>query len=188
MPKERSVKKRLFVAHMVNIKRAQEVRRTVDKLKIQGKWVEPENLHFTYRFLGDFEVDRVDSLKFELKEKLKGLKAPEVTYRGLGVFPNLKSPKVLWIGVDSEDIFPVKEQIDLALEKFGFENEKKVFRPHVTLMRIKRLKHSIKFKSFLYSMREEVFLTGVASSVSLIESKLTEKGPIYREIMKVELE
>ncbi len=181
------MKKRLFVAHMVKIGGISEIKERVNGFKVLGKWVESENLHFTYRFIGDFEVERIEDLKFELRERLKDIKAPEVKYKGLGVFPNFSSPRVLWIGVHSTSVGDVKKGVDLALKKFGFGAEERAFKPHVTLMRIKRLRHAIKFKSFLFSMKEKVFHEDTAYTVSLVESKLTEKGPLYREILKVEL-
>ncbi len=178
--------KRLFVAHMVRIDFS-DVKEFIEGLGISGKWVEDENLHFTYRFIGNFESERVDYLREELLKKLKDVEAPPVIYRGLGVFPNRKFPKVLWVGVESEGILRVKERVDASLEVFGMGREEKPFRPHITLMRIKRFRRFSRFSSYLYSMRDRVFLREVAHTVSLVESRLTERGPIYTEIERVEL-
>ncbi len=172
------MKKRLFIGTLVSIPGIDHVKDFISSLGIEGKWVETENLHFTYRFIGDFEENRIGQLVTFLNLKLKGIQPPEVTYRGLGVFPGRNKPRVLWIGVESENIQPVKKSIDQALMPFGLPPEEK-FTPHVTLLRIKKLRHRAKFNSFLLKMKEHLFLERTEHRVALIESKLTERGPVY---------
>ena len=172
------MKKRLFVGTFVSIPEFREVKRYVSSLKIEGKWVEEENLHFTYRFLGDVEEEKIPQIVGFLRQKLKGAPSPKITYRGLGVFPSKERPRVLWIGVESEEVKEVKALIDSALMPFGFSLEEG-FTPHVTLLRIKKMRHRGKFSSYLFKMKEFVFAERMEPKVSLIESRLTEKGPIY---------
>ena len=172
------MKKRLFVGTLVSIPEFKEVKRFISSLKIEGKWVEEENLHFTYRFLGDVEEEKIPQIVGFLKQKLKGAPSPKVIYRGLGVFPNRERPRVLWVGVDSEGVKEVKSRVDRALMPFGFQVEEN-FTPHVTLLRIKKMRHRGKFSSYLFKMKEFVFAERVEPKVALIESRLTERGPVY---------
>lgn len=180
-------KKRLFLGTLVSIPKLLEVRKFISSIKVEGKWVEEENLHFTYRFLGDFEEEKIPQLVSFLRQKLKGARAPKVTYRGLGVFPDRERPRVLWVGVESEGIGEVKRRVDQALMPFGFPMEES-FTPHVTLLRIKRMRHRGKFSSYLFKMKDFVFEERVEPKVSLIESKLTEKGPIYSVLEEFSLD
>ena len=180
-------KKRLFVGTLVSIPGVFEVKRFISSIKVEGKWVEEENLHFTYRFLGEFEEERIPQLIKFLKQKLKGAGAPKVIYRGLGVFPSKERPRVLWVGVESEGIGEVKRRVDQALMPFGFPVEES-FTPHVTLLRIKRMRHRGKFNSYLFKMKDFVFEEKVEPKVSLIESRLTEKGPIYSVLEEFSLD
>jgi len=171
-------KKRLFVGTMVQIPNLHLVKEEMDKLNITGKWVERENLHFTYRFLGEIEEEKIPQIGLALKGRLKGIKPPKVKYRGLGVFRNRGIPKVLWIGIESDELNEVKRRIDQSLMVFGFSPEEN-FTPHVTLLRIKHFRHREKFNSYLFKMKDFLFAERLENKVSLVESKLTPSGPKY---------
>ncbi|WP_457679506.1 RNA 2',3'-cyclic phosphodiesterase [Thermovibrio sp.] len=179
------MKKRLFVGTFtpVNFK---EVKRKVEELGVEGKWVEEENLHITFRFLGEVEEGKIPQISQMLRGKLKGASPFKVNYKGLGTFKRNGIERVLWIGIESEGIKEVKRRVDQALMPFGFPIEEG-FIPHLTLLRIKKLKRRIKFRNYLYSMREHLFLTRVENRVCLIESSLTPKGPIYKVVEEFNL-
>ena len=180
-------KKRLFVGTLTSVSGIEIVREKIESLRISGKWVEKENTHFTYRFLGDVEEEKISQIGQMLRNRLKGVKAPVISYRGLGVFPNLKFPRVLWVGMESERIEEVKRRIDQALMPFGFPIEEN-FKPHLTLLRIKKLRHATKFKSYIFQMKEYLFDKKIEPKVCLIESKLTSEGPIYRVLEEIVLD
>ena len=180
-------KKRLFVGTLTVVSGLDAVRKAIDSMGIIGKWVEEENIHFTYRFLGDVEEERIPSIAKMLKGKLKGVKAPVVEYKGLGVFPSLRSPRVLWVGMESEDLQEVKRRVDLALMPFGFPPEDN-FTPHLTLLRIKKLRHFTRFRNYLFQMKDHFFERKVESRLCLIESRLTPEGPIYSVLEEVVLD
>ena len=180
-------KKRLFVGTLTSVAGLESVKRFIDSLGIIGKWVEKENLHFTYRFLGDVDEERIPSILSMLKGRLKGVKAPFVEYKGLGVFPSLRSPRVLWVGMNSEALYEVKKRVDMALLPFGFPLEER-FTPHLTLLRIKKMKHQTKFKNYLFKMKEHLFERKLEAKVCLIESKLTSQGPIYSVLEEIVLD
>ncbi|RUM43442.1 MAG: RNA 2',3'-cyclic phosphodiesterase [Desulfurobacterium sp.] len=180
-------KKRLFVGTLTSVVGLEEVREFIDSLGIVGKWVEKENLHFTYRFLGDVEEEKIKGIAGMLRGRLKGVRAPTVEYRGLGVFPSLRSPRVLWVGVESETIYEVKRRVDMALLPFGFPPEEG-FTPHLTLLRIKKMRHQTRFKNYIFKMREHLFERKVEAKVCLIESKLTPRGPVYSVLEEILLD
>jgi 2'-5' RNA ligase len=180
-------KKRLFIGTLTEVKGIEEVKSQIELLKIVGKWVEKENLHFTYRFLGDVEEEKIPQISTMLRGKLKGVKAPKISYKGLGVFPSLKSPRVLWIGIESDSIDEVKRRVDQALLPFGFPMEEK-FVPHLTLLRIKKMRHTTKFKQYVFKMKEHLFEEKIESKVCIIESKLTSKRPIYKVLEEINLD
>ncbi len=181
------MKKRLFVGTLTDIEQVSDIRKEVEALGIEGKWVEKENLHFTYRFLGSVEEDRISQIAGMLRLRLKGASAPTVTYRGLGVFPSLKAPKVLWIGLESDGLSDIKERIDKALAPFGFPPEGK-FTPHLTLLRIKKMRRRTKFSRFIERMKDFTFKVEKEFVVSLIESRLTPEGPVYSVVEEFRLD
>jgi 2'-5' RNA ligase len=171
-------KKRLFVGTMVSIPQFKEIKREVGEFQIEGKWVEEENLHFTYRFLGYVDEEKIPQIRGVLRSKLKNVKPPLIRYKGLGTFTRKGRLAVLWVGVESEGVLKVKEAVDRGLAVFGYPPENS-FTPHVTLLRIKKARHKGKFKGYLFKMRDFVFSERVEKKVSLVESKLTPEGPKY---------
>ncbi|WP_456465016.1 RNA 2',3'-cyclic phosphodiesterase [Desulfurobacterium sp.] len=183
------MKKRLFIGTTVSIPEPElkEIKKEMAALEISGKWVEEHNLHFTYRFLGEVLSPFIPEISKSLRSHLSNVNKVETELKGLGVFPNSKHPKVLWIGISAPGIEVIKEAIDASLKPFGFKEEKQKFVPHVTVLRIKRFKHRIKFSNYLNRMKEHLFLKMTIKEVSLVESVLTSEGPIYKNLETVEL-
>ncbi|WP_456341971.1 RNA 2',3'-cyclic phosphodiesterase [Thermovibrio sp.] len=179
------MKKRLFVGTFTPID-FKEVKREVERLGVEGKWVEPENLHITFRFIGEVEEEKVPQIAKMLKGSLKGAPPFKVEYRGLGTFKRNGIERVLWVGIRSDEIREIKKRVDRALMPFGFAPEEN-FTPHLTLLRIKRLKRRIKFRNYVGSMKEYLFKEREERKVYLIESKLTPEGPIYKVVEEFEL-
>ncbi|WP_457567422.1 RNA 2',3'-cyclic phosphodiesterase [Desulfurobacterium sp.] len=183
------MKKRLFIGTGISLPDTElkNIKRKMDALGISGKWVEKCNLHFTYRFLGEVLSPFIPEISKSLKNHLSRVNKIEMELKGLGVFPDIKRPKVLWIGVNAPDIDTIKRAVDASLEPFGFKKEQQKFIPHVTVLRIKRFRHRIKFSQYLNTMKEYCFLKTTVEEVSLVESVLTPDGPIYKTLEKVVL-
>jgi len=175
-------KKRLFVGIFTPLD-FEEVRREVEELGVVGKWVERENLHVTLRFIGEVEEEKVPQIARMLKGRLKGAPKVRLSYRGLGTFNRNGLPRVLWVGVEGEGLKEVKRRVDQALMPFGLPPEdEESYRPHITLLRIKKLRRRGKFSGILFRMREFDFGGKESSKVCLIESKLTPEGPVYEVV------
>jgi len=141
------------------------------------RWVTPERMHLTVRFLGDTEVDRLPALGKAL-DKAMSRQPPFTLYlEQLGCFPNRKRPRVIWAGLgDSEKALTgFKQAIDACLSPLGWEPEERPFRPHLTLGRVK---DGRKVASVSWGTPLERLAVPVAA-VHLIESRLTPDGPIY---------
>ncbi len=145
----------------------------------KGKWVEQENLHFTYKFLGDTEEEKIPEIKEALKDELKHFDR-NLSFSGLSAFPNLNNPRVLYVPVFSEAniLNKIAGQIESKLEKIGIPREKRKFRSHLTLQRVKEVNsHDFAEKIRLYKDKQFGFMDGF--DVKLVASELTNKGPIY---------
>jgi len=103
------------------------------------KWVAPQSVHLTLKFLGDIQVQTID----RIVSVLSGVAAKTTPFSlgttNLGVFPNFNRPAVLWIGIDGDirSLLSLHAGIDTQLEPLGFHKEKRVFSPHLTLARLK---------------------------------------------------
>jgi len=179
------MKKRLFVGTFTPLD-FKDVKREIEGLGVEGKWVEPENLHITFRFIGEVEEETVPQIARMLRGKLRGAPPFRVEYRGLGTFRKNGLERVLWVGIRSEEIGEIKRRVDRALMPFGFTPEEN-FTPHLTLLRIKRMRRRIKFRNYLHSMKEHLFEEREERKICLIESRLTPRGPVYKVVEEFDL-
>ena len=103
--------------------------------KNRARWVRPENLHVTLKFIGHVDAGKVDGIHAALAEVHSGSPV-ELRFRGLGFFPNGKRPKVLWVGIEaSPNLGPLASEIEARLGKLGILGETREFAPHLTLAR-----------------------------------------------------
>src|SRR5690606_3760254 len=105
-------------------------------------WSSTETLHLTLRFLGSVEPDRVPEIIAGLQPVVAGFGPPRMRAMSLGVFPDWKNPRVLWVGVrDKNDrLVPLQAAIEAAVLELGFEPERQRWKPHLTLGRFRSLK------------------------------------------------
>ena len=172
---------RVFVA--VEISDSDVISSIVDlqsKIKIKAKPVLPQNLHFTLQFLGEISEDKVERIRHALKSiKFSPFK---IKFKGLGTFPNMRSPKVVWIGTDDEGaeiLSGLAEKVENLLMPIGFTSDKP-FKSHLTIFRIKNKignvsKELEKFESYDFGTQE-------ISGIKLKQSILTPQGPLYSDI------
>jgi 2'-5' RNA ligase len=103
--------------------------------KNRARWVRPENLHVTLKFIGNVDADKLDAIRAALADVRSG-GAAELRFCGLGFFPNEKRPRVLWAGIEaSPNLATLAADMDARLEKLGIPRETQEFSPHLTLAR-----------------------------------------------------
>jgi 2'-5' RNA ligase len=156
-----------------------------------AKWVEAGNLHLTIQFLGNTPSEQVPAIVNALHHTVDGIPPFSLALEGVGVFPAVERPRVLWVGVSGETALlsrlhrRVREEMDLL----GFEAEKRRFSPHLTLARIKS---PVGFSS-LWEMAagpgEEYGKFGSVkfNSIELMQSELGPKGPKYSILARIPL-
>ncbi|MSV33489.1 MAG: RNA 2',3'-cyclic phosphodiesterase [Nitrosarchaeum sp.] len=153
------------------------------EININAKPVEPHNLHFTLQFLGDISQDIAEKVMISLNSvKFSSFM---VNFKGIGVFPKLKFPRVVWIGTDENSgnlLMELAKKVENALIPLGFSVDKP-FKPHITVFRIKNKigdisKELDKFKSIDFGTQE---ITGF----KLKQSVLSSKGPVYSDLMEM---
>ncbi|MFN3598211.1 MAG: RNA 2',3'-cyclic phosphodiesterase [Aquificaceae bacterium] len=176
---------RVFVGFFTTKRIQEAVERLQSKSEgfIRGKWVEPQNFHMTFQFIGEISNEKmVDVLKV-LQETAQNLKPVKVKYKGLGVFPNLDRARVLWIGISDghKQLVELAKSIVRANRHIGIRDEGKPFYPHVTICRIKEFEKK-PLKDFLRQHENTLFGEDIVDRVALIKSSLTSVGPIYTVI------
>ncbi len=148
------------------------------------RWVRPENIHLTLKFLGDVNDQVVGDIVKILELAGKEHSAFDFDIFGTGVFPNMKSPRVLWVGLKTEECFEsLHKMIEKGVASLGFKAEKRRFFPHLTLGRFRssRGKSSLIEKIRLFEKNR--FGSFNIESVCLMQSILKPAGAEYT-IMK----
>lgn len=182
---------RAFFAISLPLEFKEEIARLQDILKktrAEVKWVRPESVHLTLKFLGQVAEDIIDPLAEAASVKASQTPALTLTLKGTGVFPGPKRPRVAWLGLagDVGKIIDLQRGIEEAAEKFGFAREKRKFSLHLTLGRIRSSKGIKEFITELDRLDPQP-LEFMASEVVLFRSELKPTGAIYTPLKKLPL-
>jgi len=152
--------------------------------KVSGvKWMKPELLHGTLKFFGDVEEELLSGDVIRVIERELRHQSPlKLSGHGVGVFPNWRYPSVIWAGLqgDTEPMIGLHSRLEEVFRDFGFKEDKRTFRMHLTLGRAKGSFGGAKdFIRVLEKMSDSEFGETVVDSLTLYKSELTKDGPIY---------
>ncbi len=153
------------------------------------KLVEPENLHFSLKFFGEVNEDRVKAVREVLTAAAEKFSQFTLAILGIGAFPSAGSARVVWAGCSAgaKELEALAGFIDSELSKVGFTAEERPFRAHLTLGRIRLVEKNPRLEKFILNNKEIEFGSFMVSKVSLMESQLSPTGPTYKEIFSVDL-
>ena len=136
--------RRIFTAVDISEEARRQAAEHIESLKMEfGRvrvgWERPEKLHLTLKFLGDTSDEQLEALRGSVRSIARETEPFELTVRGTGLFPNLREPRVLWLGVEDEKhcLTKIFQMIDFECSKIGFAPEKRKFKPHLTIARLK---------------------------------------------------
>ena len=141
--------------------------------------VSEENLHVTLKFVGDVHRDGLAALGETVSDCVAGLPAGEIEVEGIGAFPSLFRPRVVWAGVSDPSgiLEPVHGRLNEAMARFGAKREKKRYVPHVTMARIRGPIDARKLVRRIEDGDEFIFSTEQAEAVTLFMSELAHGAP-----------
>jgi RNA 2',3'-cyclic 3'-phosphodiesterase len=156
---------------------------------LHARWVPPENMHLTVRFIGQIDDARVAAVIEALAPPIDV--APfDIELGGCGVFPPGGAPRVLWIGLKRglPSLAQLHDAFDQRLRPFGFEPEARPFSAHLTLARVKDApRHSARAVHDAVSRIDVPATRWPVSHATMFESHLSPKGPRYVAIGRTEL-
>jgi RNA 2',3'-cyclic 3'-phosphodiesterase len=181
---------RTFIAVHFSAEVIDALARCEEKLKIEIgsrakiKWVTPKNIHMTLQFLGDVDVELLPILAEELNGAFVETAAFEVEINGIGAFPSLTKPRVIWAAISEgiEGLQALFDQVHRVSVPLGFEREKRDFKPHVTLGRIRDPRKSSNISRELEKFGDHRLGKCQIDLVSLMASELKPGGPIYTRL------
>jgi len=174
-------------AHIVQTAEVLQQKLMGDGLKL--KWVRPKNIHLTLKFFGELPTDRIDSVTNAMTNAVQDRMPATLTLQGLGVFPNLRRPRVLWMGLcgELEQLRGIQGALEENLAAEGFEKDRRPFRPHLTLARMPDRLNTRRLPLALEATGDyapEFFECG---ELVLFQSRLNPRGAIYTPLARVAL-
>lgn len=182
---------RAFIAIEIDPQLVREISTAVTDLKprIAGiRWVSQTNFHLTLKFLGDIEENKIEPIAQALELALRPFPRFTINAKGLGVFPDLRRPRVLWIGLEGKKLLELASKVETALDPLGFLPEKRGFQPHLTIGRWRQFdRSSSKFADELEKWQGHEFGESTVAKVIFFQSELKREGAIYRPLKVVTL-
>ena len=188
---------RSFVAIPLSKAAVHALRRVQGKLG-QGpggqacRWVRPENIHLTLKFLGDIPVSDAPRISVAVQEAC-AVHAPfDIILSRLGCFPNPQHPRVLWVGIegDAKALSQLQRSVEHALSALGYPSESRPFSPHLTIARIKngarRADIAALGQTVGTSSLGEIGRVTVENAL-LMRSDIRPSGPIYTALARADL-
>lgn len=172
---------RLFTGIEIDSQASQLIYQMCSSLSIQVKWVPIENYHITLKFLGSCQEDLVPDIVSSLNIIAGRVEPFSYFLSRTGVFPSIKRPRVLWVGVKQgiEEFSRLALETEKILQELGFTPENRKFHPHLTLARLKKPIAIDEFlESTAYKAWEEI--ENKVLSINLYQSILSPKGAVYQ--------
>ena len=150
------------------------------------QWSPPANLHVTTKFIGEWPEERLDELK-EAFAALPGRQAIPASIRELGFFPNARSPRVFWCGIEAPGLAELAAETDRATSTLGVASEARAYSPHLTLARIKERLNLEPLKRAIAALPSVDFGSFEAGSFFLYRSQLRPGGSVYTKLAEFPL-
>jgi RNA 2',3'-cyclic 3'-phosphodiesterase len=173
---------RLFVALEIPAAVRENFANFMNQLRLlapQSRWVRPENLHATLKFIGEVPAENLGTIRTALAA-VRSPQAVTIDFRGLGFFPNEKHPRVFWAGMEaSPNLKTLASDIERAMEKLGIPREQRPFSPHLTLARFEPPRLPEKLRAPIQENAALEFGSLATKEFHLIESKLKPSGAEY---------
>lgn len=175
---------RLFIALDLSGKQKNELHRLQQKIKghLEGvKWVNPEGMHLTLKFLGEVEPARIAAIVEAMQEAALSVEPFDFSFGGGGAFPSPQKARVIFAGLREGDgkVAALASSLEAALAKKGLPAETRAFTPHLTLGRLRYPLPGEKINKFMAEM--QTFSTGQsrARAITLYRSRLSRQGATY---------
>jgi len=176
---------RLFVALDLPEAVRDSIRRLIEELKPLSRaprWVRPEGMHITLRFLGETGTDKLEAIRIALSA-VSSPQPVEMHFRGIGFFPHERRPRVLWIGVEaSPNLAQLAAAVERALVSRGFAPETRAFVPHLTLARFESPQGSEPVVARAGELTSTDFGSAREAEFYLFQSILKPSGAEYRRL------
>ena len=153
------------------------------------RWNKPGNVHLTLKFLGDVQLSRIDRITSSLMDIAGQFSPFTMSLAGMGAFPNPRKPRIVWVGVENgaDTLVEIANSIEASMKQLGFPREKRPFRPHLTVGRIRQLKNPEAMTRALEQSRVGELGRFTVEKICFIRSQLDPAGSIYTTLAEAPL-
>jgi 2'-5' RNA ligase len=189
-PKKDGTRIRSFIAVNLDVPVLQSLRhlqRTLADTDADVRWVRPEAIHVTLKFLGDVDADLLSRVHAAVVAELHEQPALSLQVRGLGAFPSLRRPRVLWAGLLGDGLATLAPRVDAAVVALGFEPEQRSFTPHVTLGRVNSLRGWPGLEALVKAHIDDDFGCSEVGSLVIYRSVLQPNGAVHTPLWTIPL-
>lgn len=186
------MKLRIFVAVEINEEIRKGLSGVITRLKATGadvKWVAPENIHITLKFIGYIEDTQAAAVSELIRKAVASINSFTVDIKHLGAFPNTKRPRVIFVVAHEKgnNLATIYSRLDDSLTELGIEKEGREFTAHLTVGRVKSSKNLKALAEAMDSLMESSFGQQAVESVVLMQSDLKPTGPVYKKLEEFKL-
>jgi len=152
------------------------------------KWVAISSMHITVKFIGEFNLEHQSSIQKDLRSHLSELGEIKLSFDKTGVFPNIKNPRVAWLGLNGPGkLVDLARTVNLVTSNYGYIREKRNFSPHLTIGRVRK-NVSSRDRELIGQTITNYRFTEIepftANRLSFIKSSLTLQGPVYSTLFE----
>lgn len=180
---------RAFIAIELSGQIKETIRNFQEQLKPLGcdvSWVKPENAHLTLKFLGDVKIKMIPSVTETLANSCRDLRFFDTALTQPGVFPDLRHPRVVWIGLDDTEgkLGQLTGSLETAFGNIGFKKERREFQAHITVGRIRTLKNVTKLCDAIKRFTVPSSIKQSVGEITFFKSTLTPQGSIYEHLSR----
>ena len=166
-----------------------KVQEDLQSMGLRAKWVRPENIHLTLKFLGNINPADIDNIGGAMVDAVGDIETFNLVAGGIGVFPGINRPRVIWVGLKGQIqlLFALQRLLEDNLAALGYKKEKRPFKGHLTLGRFRQtvnpdtIRHIMREYANLYS---EEF---TANRIILFKSDLKPTGAVYSQLLQAVL-
>lgn len=165
------------------------IQEQIKQSQAKVRWVNPNGIHLTLKFLGNIHPAQADEIAETAAREVEN--EPPLTLRpsGLGAFPSLNNPRVIWVGIQGEveRLRNIQTCLESTLERLGFGREQRPFRPHLTLGRLKDRRRKQRLVHAIDTLQLPEFNSFDVTEIILYKSELRPTGAIYTKLHRMSL-
>ncbi|HUV51390.1 MAG TPA: RNA 2',3'-cyclic phosphodiesterase [Anaerolineae bacterium] len=157
--------------------------------KLDARWVQVKNIHLTLKFLGNINEEDAQRVGKAIFKSAADHAPISLAAKGIGAFPDINRPNVLWVGIKGQIdmLIQLQKSLEDQLEKIGFSRENRPFKGHLTLARVKKQLDRTKLITAIKKYKELESEPFIADNIILFKSDLKSNGAVYTKLISISL-